>query len=54
MQSHSTGIRNLNADAYKAIEVSYPPLPEQQRIVGILDRAFARTGRCREYQSGPS
>lgn len=27
MQSHSTGIRNLNADAYKAIEVDFPPLP---------------------------
>ncbi len=41
MQSHSTGIRNLNGDAYKAIEITLPPLPEQQRIVGILDEAFA-------------
>lgn len=40
MQSHSTGIRNLNGDAYKAIEVGYPPLPEQRRIVAILDEAF--------------
>jgi len=40
MQSHSTGIRNLDGDAYKAINVSFPPLPEQQRIVGILDKAF--------------
>jgi len=40
MQSHSTGIRNLDGDAYKAIKVSFPPLPEQQRIVGILDEAF--------------
>ncbi len=40
MQSHSTGIRNLNGDAYKAIEVAYPSLPEQQRIVAILDEAF--------------
>jgi len=40
MQSHSTGIRNLDGDAYKAIEISFPPLPEQQRIVGILDEAF--------------
>ena len=41
MQSHSTGIRNLDGDAYKAIEVSFPPLAEQQRIVGVLDEAFA-------------
>jgi type I restriction enzyme, S subunit len=40
MQSNSTGIRNLNSDAYKAIEISYPQLPEQQRIVAILDEAF--------------
>jgi type I restriction enzyme S subunit len=41
MQSHSTGIRNLDGNAYKAIEISIPPLPEQQRIVSILDEAFA-------------
>jgi type I restriction enzyme, S subunit len=40
MQSHSTGIRNLNGDAYKAIKVAYPSLPEQRRIVAILDEAF--------------
>ena len=41
MQSHSTGIRNLDGDAYKAIKISFPPLAEQQRIVGVLDEAFA-------------
>jgi len=40
MQSHSTGIRNLNSKAYKAITIPLPPLPEQQRIVAILDEAF--------------
>ncbi len=40
MQSHSTGIRNLNGNAYKAIEVVYPSLAEQRRIVAILDEAF--------------
>lgn len=40
MQSHSTGIRNLNGDVYKCIEVPLPPLTEQRRIVGILDEAF--------------
>lgn len=40
MQTHSTGIRNLNGDAYKAIEIYLPKLLEQKRIVGILDEAF--------------
>lgn len=40
MQSHSTGIRNLDLNAYKEIEVPLPSLPEQQRIVKILDEAF--------------
>jgi type I restriction enzyme S subunit len=40
MQSHSTGIRNLDGDAYKAIKIAFPSLPEQRRIVGILDEAF--------------
>jgi type I restriction enzyme, S subunit len=40
MQSHSTGIRNLNADAYREIAVPLPPLAEQQRIVAVLDKAL--------------
>jgi type I restriction enzyme, S subunit len=40
MQSHSTGIRNLDGDAYKAIKIKFPALPEQQRIVTLLDEAF--------------
>ena len=40
MQSHSTGIRNLNGEAYKAIIITFPQLAEQERIVGILDKAF--------------
>ncbi len=40
MQSHSTGIRNLDGEAYKSIAITYPPIPEQQRIAGILDEAF--------------
>ena len=40
MQSHSTGIRNLDGKAYKAIQIAIPPLPEQHRIVAILDEAF--------------
>jgi type I restriction enzyme S subunit len=40
IQSHSTGIRNLNLTAYKALTVSYPPIHEQKRIVSVLDEAF--------------
>ena len=40
MQRRSTGIRNLDFTAYKQIPVPLPPLPEQERIVGILDEAF--------------
>lgn len=42
MQSNSTGIRNLKFDEYKTILVPLPSLPEQQRIVAILDDAFAK------------
>jgi type I restriction enzyme S subunit len=42
MQSHSTGIRNLDGDAYKAIQIPFPSLSEQRRIVSILDEAFER------------
>jgi type I restriction enzyme S subunit len=47
MQSHSTGIRNLDGDAYKAINFNFPPLHEQQRIVGILDEAFEGIAKAR-------
>lgn len=47
MQSHSTGIRNLKFDDYKAIEIPLPPLPEQQRIVAILDEAFAAIAKAK-------
>lgn len=34
-------VRNLNIGLVKTVEIPFPPLPEQQRIVGILDEAFA-------------
>lgn len=47
MQSHSTGIRNLKFDEYKEIEIPLPSLPEQQRIVSILDECFAAIDKAK-------
>lgn len=49
MQSHSTGIRNLDGNAYKAIKIKYPSLNEQQRIVAILDEAFEGIATATDY-----
>ncbi len=47
IQSNSTGIRNLDFNAYKALPVPLPPLEEQRRIVAILDEAFEGLSRAR-------
>jgi type I restriction enzyme S subunit len=36
----SSGVGNLNVGTVREFPIYYPPLPEQQRIVGILDEAF--------------
>lgn len=48
MQSHSTGIRNLDLHTYKEIEISIPPLSEQKRIVKILDEVFNKIEKAKE------
>ncbi len=42
-----TAQRNLDVDAFRKIIISYPPIPEQQRIVAILDQAFADIEKAR-------
>ena len=41
-----TGIE-FTAKEYKLIDVPFPPIPEQQRIVAILDQAFADIEKAR-------
>jgi len=40
-------VRNLNIGLAKSVEIPYPPLHEQHRIVGILDEAFAGIAKAR-------
>ncbi|MFN4281463.1 MAG: restriction endonuclease subunit S [Alphaproteobacteria bacterium] len=47
IQSNSTGIRNLDLKAYKALPIPLPPLDEQKRIVTILDESFEALDRAR-------
>ncbi len=47
MQRRSTGIRNLQLKEYKEIPVPIPPLPEQKRIVNVLDKAFAEIAQAK-------
>src|SRR5476651_2021062 len=41
MVSRGATVHRLVTDQIRALEVALPPLPEQNRIVGILDEAFA-------------
>ena len=47
MQRRSTGIRNLQLKEYKQIPIPIPPLPEQKRIVSILDKVFSAIEQSR-------
>jgi type I restriction enzyme S subunit len=39
--------KELSGSKLKEIEIPFPPLPEQQRIVGILDEAFEGIARAK-------
>ena len=47
--SHSTGtaIQNVGPSHLAKMSISFPPIPEQQRIVAILDQAFADIEKAR-------
>ena len=40
-------VRNLNIALVSSVQVPIPPLPEQQRIVSILDKAFAAIAKAK-------
>ena len=42
LQSHTTGIHNLDFKGYLDFEIPLPPLADQRRIVSILDVKFAQ------------
>ncbi len=46
IQTHSTGIRNLQLSLYKEFLVPLPPLPIQQKIVAKLDAIFAEIDKA--------
>ena len=41
-------IPHLNKEAFENLEIPLPPLPEQKRIVKILDDVFGKTAKARE------
>jgi type I restriction enzyme S subunit len=43
----SSGVGNLNVGTVRKFTIPLPPLPEQQRIVSILDKAFAAIDKAK-------
>lgn len=42
MQSATIGLHNLDFDRYKQIDIAFPPIDEQKRIVKVLDETFEK------------
>nr|MCU0396782.1 restriction endonuclease subunit S [Cyclobacteriaceae bacterium] len=40
-------VKNISGDLVKRVDVTYPPLPEQKRIVSILEEAFAAISKAK-------
>ena len=47
LKAAGSTVRNLNIALVSSVEVPLPPLPEQQRIVSILDEAFAAIAKAK-------
>jgi len=47
LKAAGSTVRNLNIALVSSVEVPIPPLPEQQRIVSILDEAFAAIAKAK-------
>jgi type I restriction enzyme, S subunit len=49
MHSLASGaiVKNISGDLVKKVKVAYPPFTEQQRIVSILDEAFASISKAK-------
>lgn len=47
MQPATTGIHNLEFDKYKQLDIAVPPLAEQERLVNVLDDAFAKIDKIK-------
>ena len=41
-------VRNLNINLVKTVEIPFPPLPEQKRLVAVLDVAFAAIAKAKD------
>jgi type I restriction enzyme S subunit len=55
IQSHSTGIRNLNLTAYKALTISYPSINEQTRPrikIKPMPSSYLRAESAKSSQQG--
>ncbi len=47
LKAAGSTVRNLNIALVRSVDVPIPPLPEQQRIVAILDEAFAAIAKAK-------
>jgi type I restriction enzyme, S subunit len=47
LEKSGAALQQFTIKMLKVIEVHYPPIPEQQRIVAILDQAFAEIEKAR-------
>jgi type I restriction enzyme S subunit len=43
-----SGVPNLHLKEIREVEIPFPPRPEQQRIVAILDKAFAAISKAKD------